>query len=518
VYVGDGTAINASGPATHVHARVACAASLALGLAFSAFPFERLHAQASDAPPSGAGIDARASQAPSDNAGAAAQPPGVQAGYPNVDAQAPQAPAGAASGEADPSQAPAATDAAAQGSEAPAGAAGTEAQAAQTPADGSGAAAQPSETQAGYPNVDAQASRASTDNAGGAVDPTAAPADTVVAAQAPETPAVEPAAADTEAGTPAAESATVASQPLEPPSGTAAEIADWVSATGDNGGLPFMIIDKVAADIFVFGADGRLQGEAPVLVGLATGDDSAPGIGDVPLSAIRPEERTTPAGRFVTMFGPAKGDKTVLWVDYPDSISLHPVVTSNPKEHRLQRIASSAPEDHRISYGCINVPASFYQDVVLPVLGSGKAVVYILPETKPIEDVFPGFALARETSGVAGGADPAHGSAQAEDRDRPSESTDASEQASRSQEPIIVASGGFDMPARQGVVQASSFDRPFSPNDAVNGASAGQSPVNPARGGSDSPPDPNADFDNSTRPHAPLHDPTSGFGPGATAR
>ena len=33
----------------------------------------------------------------------------------------------------------------------------------------------------------------------------------------------------------------------ETPSGTAAIITNWITASGDNGGLPFMVIDKVAA-------------------------------------------------------------------------------------------------------------------------------------------------------------------------------------------------------------------------------------------------------------------------------
>ena len=82
----------------------------------------------------------------------------------------------------------------------------------------------------------------------------------------------------------------------EPASATVAQIAEWVAASGDNRGLPFVIIDKVAAEVVVFAADGRLRGAAPALLGLARGDDSAPGVGDRPLASIGPHERTTPAG------------------------------------------------------------------------------------------------------------------------------------------------------------------------------------------------------------------------------
>ena len=220
---------------------------------------------------------------------------------------------------------------------------------------------------------------------------------------ADEPVATEPAAADTPAIDPQSIDAPMAADAtdvvdltravpsaLQDPSGAVTDVAAWVVATDDNGALPFVVIDKVAARILVFDADGRLLGAAPALVGLAPGDDSAAGVGDRKLSAIKPNERTTPAGRFVAKFGAAAGDKTVLWVDYADAISLHPVITTNPKEHRLERIRSLAPEDHRISYGCINVPAAFYQDVVLKAFAGGSGVVYILPDTKPLEEVFPG--------------------------------------------------------------------------------------------------------------------------------
>lgn len=181
---------------------------------------------------------------------------------------------------------------------------------------------------------------------------------------------------------------------VERPSGTAAALARWVVASGDNGGRPFLIVDKLGAEVFVFDAQGALQGSAPVLVGLARGDDSAPGVGDLPLAAIRPDERTTPAGRFEARFGEAHGHHRVLWVDWADEIALHPVITANPKERRLQRLRSPSPEDHRITFGCINVPSAFYRNVVLKAFAGGDGIVYILPDTRPVEEVFPGFSAS----------------------------------------------------------------------------------------------------------------------------
>lgn len=158
-------------------------------------------------------------------------------------------------------------------------------------------------------------------------------------------------------------------------------------ASGDNHGLPIVIIDKIRAKVFVFDAGGQLRGAASALLGKARGDDSVPGIGNRKLSTIRPEERTTPAGRFVASLG-HDFVQDILWIDYGASISLHRVIDGNPGDHRLQRLATTSPLDNRISYGCINVPVKFYEDVVVKTFTGTTGIVYILPEIKTIEDVF----------------------------------------------------------------------------------------------------------------------------------
>lgn len=168
----------------------------------------------------------------------------------------------------------------------------------------------------------------------------------------------------------------------------AQRMADWVVDSGDNRGMPFVIVDKMDAKVFVFDADGRLRGAAPALLGLARGDDSIPDIGDRKLSDIRPEERTTPAGRFMASLGYNFHGKDVLWVDYDLALSMHRVVTTKPKERRLQRLATPTPLDNRISYGCINVPAKFYEDVVSPAFTGTNGIVYVLPETRTHSEIF----------------------------------------------------------------------------------------------------------------------------------
>lgn len=172
------------------------------------------------------------------------------------------------------------------------------------------------------------------------------------------------------------------------PSAEARKVADWVAASRDNAGLPFVVIDKLAARVFVFGADGRLRGAAPALLGSGVGDDSADDIGQRRLAAIPPAERTTPAGRFEASLG-HDFDQDILWVDYDIALSLHRVIDGNPKDRRHARLASPTPGDNRISYGCINVPAIFYDTIVAPTFAGTVGIVYILPETRTIEAVFP---------------------------------------------------------------------------------------------------------------------------------
>lgn len=175
------------------------------------------------------------------------------------------------------------------------------------------------------------------------------------------------------------------------PSPQAREVADWAMDSGDHRGLPFAIVDKAEARVFVFNAAGQLSGATPALLGLALGDDSVPGIGERKLSNIRPEERTTAAGRFVAALDHNLQGKEILWVDYDAAISLHPVVTSNAKERRAERLASPSPLDNRISYGCINVPAQFFKNVVHPAFTGTDGIVYVLPETRSAREVFGSY-------------------------------------------------------------------------------------------------------------------------------
>ena len=184
----------------------------------------------------------------------------------------------------------------------------------------------------------------------------------------------------------------------EPASRDARNVADWAMASGDAGGAPFIIIDKINAKVFVFDDQGQLLGAAPALLGLAKGDDTVPGIGRRKLATMSAAERTTPAGRFVAVIG-HDFEQDVLWVDYENGVALHRVKVFNPKDHRFARLASASLPDKRISYGCINVPVKFYDQVVAPAFTGTSGIVYILPDTKPIGAVFAIHAAAANAQG-----------------------------------------------------------------------------------------------------------------------
>lgn len=174
----------------------------------------------------------------------------------------------------------------------------------------------------------------------------------------------------------------------------ARHMADWVVDSGDNRGIPFVIVDKKEAKVFVFYPDGRLRGAARALLGLALGDDAVPGIGAREMSSIRPEERTTPAGRFVASLGRNFSGVEILWVDYDAAVSMHRVVTNKPKERRLQRLNTLTTFDKRISYGCINVPTKFFDKVVRPAFIRNNGIVYVLPETRSAHEVFGSYSVS----------------------------------------------------------------------------------------------------------------------------
>ncbi len=173
----------------------------------------------------------------------------------------------------------------------------------------------------------------------------------------------------------------------------------WVTNSHDNGSLPFVIVDKRQARLWLYDDQGRLTGDTPVLLGSARGDASVPGIGERAIRDIRPAERTTPAGRFYAEPGQNAAGEDIFWVDYDAAVSIHRVRVNDPRERRLERLASNTPTDNRITYGCINVPIAFYNQRLAPLLTSRGGMVYLLPDTLPRRSIFSRVKTGQTDSG-----------------------------------------------------------------------------------------------------------------------
>lgn len=177
----------------------------------------------------------------------------------------------------------------------------------------------------------------------------------------------------------------------ESASGEARQVADWVVHSGDHKTLPFIIIDKVEAKLFAFDSSGALLQATPVLLGMGIGDTFAARVTYMDMYATQPWQRITPAGRFEADEGEnLKGEK-LLWVDYEAAIAIHKLPARKTKQRRQERLESASPEDNRITYGCINVPAAFYDDVVGRDFAAAGGIVYVLPEKLPAQALFGSY-------------------------------------------------------------------------------------------------------------------------------
>jgi hypothetical protein len=169
----------------------------------------------------------------------------------------------------------------------------------------------------------------------------------------------------------------------------ASYVAQWVMETADHKGLPFAIVDKRHARLYVFEGNGRLSGAVTALLGQSPGDDSAPDVGEHTQAGEVPmQERTTPAGRFLSEPGQNLNGEHVVWVDYKAAFAIHRLRPGASFRQREAMLASATPDDNRASLGCVVVPEPFYQRVVQPLLGRSRAVVYVLPETRSVREVF----------------------------------------------------------------------------------------------------------------------------------
>lgn len=176
------------------------------------------------------------------------------------------------------------------------------------------------------------------------------------------------------------------------------DTVQWVGATKNNEGLPFVVVDKVNARVYAFTPAAQLKATAPVLLGAGTGDMMLVSP-DAPMSSMPPQKRITPAGRYPSRLVIDNHGKVVLLVDGPNLITMHVVAKGTPTQRRAERLASVTSDDNRVSFGCINVPPAFFATVLDPDFRPAKGVVYILPEKQTAARLF-GFQPAAVTAPV----------------------------------------------------------------------------------------------------------------------
>jgi hypothetical protein len=173
-----------------------------------------------------------------------------------------------------------------------------------------------------------------------------------------------------------------------PASADVHHVADWSVHSGDSLGLPFIIVDKINARAYAFDRHGTLIDSTPILIGMGVGDKFAPGVLQMDMYKTKPSQRVTPAGRFFAEEDRNLEGEKVLWVDYDAAIALHRLPKKFTKQRRHERIVSPDPAEHRITYGCINVPSAFYDRVVAGHFRSRGGYVYVLPDSMPLTSVF----------------------------------------------------------------------------------------------------------------------------------
>lgn len=173
--------------------------------------------------------------------------------------------------------------------------------------------------------------------------------------------------------TPTAEAATLTPQAGEVVMSSAAKASlDHIIDTNDNGGRPFVIADKKAGKLYLMNADGKVVDTTPALFGKTPSDSAktsgVTGAGKYDLKYNRDARLPSGYAGSVQSFDTgANGEQ----------FAIHRVIDVKG-QNRQSRLDSKTARDNRITLGCINVPAEFYDQHLDNELG---AVLYVLPET-----------------------------------------------------------------------------------------------------------------------------------------
>jgi hypothetical protein len=160
-----------------------------------------------------------------------------------------------------------------------------------------------------------------------------------------------------------------------------------------------MILDKVHAKLYAFDMRGKLVRTTSVLLGMGIGDVFPPGVAQMDMYQTQPWQRITPAGRFRAELERSAGGRSLLWIDYDMGIALHKLPGRKTQQRRQERIRSAVAADKRITYGCINVPSAFYDEVVQPAYRARGGIVYVLPESQAAASLLGAYEVTRRAAG-----------------------------------------------------------------------------------------------------------------------
>lgn len=171
----------------------------------------------------------------------------------------------------------------------------------------------------------------------------------------------------------------------------ASTVNSWVQESKDNAGRPYIIADKAAGEIHIVGADGRVKATAPALYGKKLGDGMT--LGETPAGIFTVHQEAAPSsyGGDLQQFATAPNG---------DIYAIHRVLTTNPKQNRLGRLASPTADDNRVSLGCINIPADLYNKYLS---GNFNGKLYVLPDQRSLGDVFKGVDQQRAQANLKQG-------------------------------------------------------------------------------------------------------------------
>jgi len=157
----------------------------------------------------------------------------------------------------------------------------------------------------------------------------------------------------------------------------------------------FFIADKPNGKIHLFDTDGKFLKSSDALYGKQAGDVLTAEAREKPVEKTQDIDKVTPAGVFnlsvnknpdytggyVLRFTDNKGDM--------GGVAIHAVYTGDVKENREAKLASKDLTDKKITFGCINVDASFFTGNIIPRIDKMEnAGVVVIPDAQEQLDLF----------------------------------------------------------------------------------------------------------------------------------